>query len=63
MRNATKNLSQDRRSPGRDLNPGHHEHEVGALATRQRRSIFSSNRVGAEHVVEVNVCLLSRISS
>jgi hypothetical protein len=33
------NLSQDRRSPGRDLNPESSEYEVGVLTTRSRCSV------------------------
>jgi hypothetical protein len=35
----TKNLSQDSRSPGRDLKPGPPEYEAGVLTTRPRRSV------------------------
>jgi hypothetical protein len=34
-----KNLSQDSRSPGRDLKPGSPEYEAGVLTTRLRRSV------------------------
>jgi hypothetical protein len=34
LRNTTKTLSQDSRSPGQDLNPGPPEYETGALTTR-----------------------------
>jgi hypothetical protein len=40
LRKNTKNLSQDSRSPGRDLNPGFPEYEAGVLATRLRRSVY-----------------------
>jgi hypothetical protein len=40
LRKTTKNLSQDRRSAGRDLNPGAPEYEARLLATRPRRSVF-----------------------
>jgi hypothetical protein len=33
-----KRLSQDSRYPGRDLNPGALEHEIGVLSIRPRRS-------------------------
>jgi hypothetical protein len=31
LRKTTKNLTQDNRSPGRDLNPGPPEYEAGVL--------------------------------
>lgn len=31
LRKTTKNLSQDSRSPGRDLKPGHPKYEVGVI--------------------------------
>jgi hypothetical protein len=34
LRKITKNLRQDSRSPGQDLNPGHPENEAGMLTTR-----------------------------
>jgi hypothetical protein len=34
LRKTTKNLSQDSRSPGRDLDPGPPEYEAGVLTTR-----------------------------
>jgi hypothetical protein len=36
----TKILSQDNRSPGRDLNPVPPEYEAGVLTTRPRRSVY-----------------------
>jgi hypothetical protein len=36
LRKTTKNLILDSRSPGRDLNPGPSEYEVGMLTTRLR---------------------------
>jgi hypothetical protein len=39
LRETTKNLSQDRRSPGRDLNPEPPEYEAEVLTTRSRRSV------------------------
>jgi hypothetical protein len=39
LRKATKNLSKDTLSPGRDLNPELPEYEAGVLTTRQRRSV------------------------
>jgi hypothetical protein len=39
LRKTTKNLSQDRRSPGRDLNPGPPEYEAVVLNTRPRLSV------------------------
>jgi hypothetical protein len=38
LRKTTKNLSQDSRPPGRDLNPAPPEYESGVLDTRPRRS-------------------------
>jgi hypothetical protein len=40
LRKSLKTLSQDSRSPGRDLNPGPPEYEAGVLTTRQRRSVL-----------------------
>jgi hypothetical protein len=34
LRKTTKYLSQDSRSPGRDLNPGPTEHEAGEVTAR-----------------------------
>jgi hypothetical protein len=34
LRKTTKNINQDSRSQGRDLNPGAQEHESGLLTTR-----------------------------
>jgi hypothetical protein len=39
VRKTTKSLSQDSRSPGRDLNPGPAEYEARVLTTRPRRSV------------------------
>jgi hypothetical protein len=39
LRKTSKNLSQDSRFPGRDLNPGSSEYEAGVLTTQQRRSV------------------------
>jgi hypothetical protein len=41
LRKAKKNLCQDSRSPGRDMNPGPIEHEAGVLTTQPRRSVAS----------------------
>jgi hypothetical protein len=38
-RKTIKNLSQDSRSPGRDLNPGPPEYEAGVLTTRSQCSV------------------------
>jgi hypothetical protein len=38
LRKTTKSRSQDKRSPGRDLNPRPPEYEAGVLTTRPRRS-------------------------
>jgi hypothetical protein len=40
LRKTTTNLSQDSRSPGRDLNPGPPEYE-GVLTTRPGRSVVT----------------------
>jgi hypothetical protein len=40
LRKTTKNLSQDSRSPGRDLNPGPPEYKAGVLTTRAQHSIL-----------------------
>jgi hypothetical protein len=37
LRKTMKNLSQDTRSPSRDLKPGPPEYEAGVLTTRPRR--------------------------
>jgi hypothetical protein len=37
----TKNISQDSRCPGRDLNPGHTKYNAGVLTTRSRLSVRS----------------------
>jgi hypothetical protein len=42
-------LSQDSRSPGRDLNPRPPEYELRVLITRQRRS---TRRAGGKKIVE-----------
>jgi hypothetical protein len=39
LRKATKSLSHDGQSPGRDLKPGPLEYEAGVLTTRARCSI------------------------
>jgi hypothetical protein len=39
LRKATKNFSQDSRSPGRDLNSGPPEYEAGMLTTRPRCTV------------------------
>jgi hypothetical protein len=36
LRKNTKNLTEDSRSPGRDLNPGPSKNEAGVLTTRPR---------------------------
>jgi hypothetical protein len=40
LREATRNLSQDSRSPGRDLNPGPPKYEAHFPTTRPRRTIL-----------------------
>jgi hypothetical protein len=40
LRKGTKNLSQDRWSPVRDLNPGPPEYEAGVLTTQPLRSVI-----------------------
>jgi hypothetical protein len=49
LRKTTKNLSQDRRSLGRDLNPGPPEYEAGVLTTRPRRSVSPVLPLGTEN--------------
>jgi hypothetical protein len=39
LRKTTKNLSQDNRTPGRNLNPGPSEYQTEVLTTRLRRSV------------------------
>jgi hypothetical protein len=39
LRETTKNLGQDSRSPGQDLNPGSPEYEAGELTTRPQHSV------------------------
>jgi hypothetical protein len=39
LRKTMKNLSQDSRSPGQDLNPGHPEYEAGVLTIQPRCSV------------------------
>jgi hypothetical protein len=41
LRKTTKNLSQDTRSPVRDLNPGPPEYEEGVLTTQLQRSVVT----------------------
>jgi hypothetical protein len=42
LRKTMKNLSQDSRSPGRDLNPGHPEYEAGVLTIRYLMNVFAA---------------------
>jgi hypothetical protein len=42
LRKTTKNLVQDSRSPGRDLNPWPPEHEAGVLSIRLWRSLYTT---------------------
>jgi hypothetical protein len=46
LRKITKNLSQDSRSLGQDLNPGPPKYEAGVLTTRSRLSLAGSVYVG-----------------
>jgi hypothetical protein len=39
LRNITKYLSQDSRSPGQDMNLGRPEYEAGVLTTRPRHLV------------------------
>jgi hypothetical protein len=39
LRKTKKNLSQDRWSLDRDINPGHPEHEAGVITTQPRHSV------------------------
>jgi hypothetical protein len=40
LRKNHEKLSQDSRSPGRDLNPEPPEYEAGVLTTQPRRSVY-----------------------
>jgi hypothetical protein len=40
-----KIISQDSRSPGRDLNPGPPKYEAGVLTTRHRRLTIMTSKV------------------
>jgi hypothetical protein len=40
LRKTKINLTQENRSPGRDLNSKHSEYEAGVLNTRPRRSVI-----------------------
>jgi hypothetical protein len=51
LRKTMKNLSQDSRSPGRDLNPGPLEYEAGVVTTRPRRSVYTAVYYQATHQV------------
>jgi hypothetical protein len=45
-----KNLIQDRRSPGRELNPSPSDHETGMVAIRPRRSVVAQEKkTGKSH--------------
>jgi hypothetical protein len=50
-----KNISQDDRSPGRDLNPESPEHEEGLLTAQPRRSVvlacFQRKFVSMDHLL------------
>jgi hypothetical protein len=52
VRNTTKNLSQDSRSPGQDLNPETLEYEAGVLSTRQRLRYSRMQRTGTFGTIE-----------
>jgi hypothetical protein len=47
LRKTMKNLSQDSRSPGQDLDPGPPKYEAGVLTTRPRRSGRTVQFVGS----------------
>jgi hypothetical protein len=53
LRKAMKNLSQDSRSPGRDLNLGPPECEAGLLTTQSLRLVFF---IGKESCFVTFVC-------
>jgi hypothetical protein len=40
LKKTTENVSQDMKSPGRDLNPRPAEYETAVLTTRPRRSVL-----------------------
>jgi hypothetical protein len=52
LRNTTKTLSQDSRSPGQDLNPEILEYEAGVLSTRQRLRYSRVQRTGTFGTIE-----------
>jgi hypothetical protein len=45
LKKTMKNLSQDSRSPGQDLNPRPPKYEAGVLTTQPRRSVNLSSTV------------------
>jgi hypothetical protein len=50
LRKTTKPLSQDSRSPSRDLNPVHPKYETGILTTRPRSSV-TVNHISPVHIL------------
>jgi hypothetical protein len=59
VRNITKHISQDTRSPGRDLNLGLPEYEVGVLTTQPRRSVHGPKNIRSE--IDTNQMEISTI--
>jgi hypothetical protein len=47
-----KTLVQDRRSPGRELNPSPSVHETGVVAIRPRCSVVAQKKKKQENVTE-----------
>jgi hypothetical protein len=54
LRKISKNLSQDSRSPGRDLNAGHAAYEAEVLTTRPWHTVF---RRTARPAGDVSICV------
>jgi hypothetical protein len=64
LRKSTKRISQDSRSPVRDLNPGYPAYEAGVLTTRPRRSMRSAVMTDSRvwyHSQEVQVASQKRV--
>jgi hypothetical protein len=56
LRKTTKNLSQDSRSPGRNLKPGSSEYEAGALINLPRLSMpYVAKLLQLEQISSLNV--------
>jgi hypothetical protein len=77
LRKTSKNIGQDSRSPGQDLNSGPPEYETGVLATRPRSSVTISTlqfipyvaikwlafQLDDDHVGVVRLCLWTSATS